>query len=137
VTFKIVDQHKEIQLALDADDLRCQVGWSVRAHPQAQPPQPQAPQAQSKPAKSAKPAKPAANDDPVIYGHGVKWSASRMNEVDGFEPNKDSWDHGSIRKRRGMMSYGQITTAFRCDDRNGCRDQNSGWTAIGYFLEPW
>ena len=125
VTFKVVDKDKEVQLALDVDDVHCEVGWSIRA--------PRTP----KPTKSAESAKPAAHADPVIYGHGVKWSRSRMNAVDDFEPNKDSWDHGSIRKSRGSMSFGEITTAYRCDDRNGCRDKNSGWTAIGYFLEPW
>jgi len=35
------------------------------------------------------------------------------------------------------MSYGDITTAYRCDDRDGCKDKFSHWTAIGYFLQPW
>jgi hypothetical protein len=60
-----------------------------------------------------------------------------MNAVDDFESSKDSWDHGSVRKDRGNMSYGQITTAYRCDARDGCEDRAHGWTASGYYLEPW
>ena len=130
MTFKVVDQDKEAQLALEVDGVQCEIGWSIRAPRIAKAAK------AAKPAKDAEPSKAAGNDD-VVYGHGVKWSESRMNEVDAFEPNKDSWDHGSIRKRRGNMRIGQITTAYRCDDRNGCQDQNTGWTAIGYFLQPW
>ena len=130
MTFKVVDQDKEVQLALEVDGVQCEVGWSIRAPRTAKT------EKTVKPGKRAEPSKAAENDD-VVYGHGVKWSESRMREVDAFEPDKDSWDHGSIRKRRSMMRAGQITTAYRCDDRNGCPDESTGWTAIGYFLQPW
>ena len=113
VTFKVVGKDKEVQLELDAADDHCQVGWSIRAP------------------------RPKLHGDPVIYGNGVKWSKAKMDAVEDYEPNKDSWDHGSIRKSRGTMSYGDITTAYRCDDRDGCRDKYSHWTAIAYVLQPW
>jgi len=113
VTFKRVGKDKEVQLELDAAGDHCQIGWSIRAP------------------------RPKQHGDPVIYGNGPKWSKAKMDAVEDYEPNKDSWDHGSIRKSRGTMSYGDITTAYRCDDRDGCTDKYSHWTAIGYFLQPW
>ena len=115
MTFKIVGKDKEVQLELDAGGDHCEVGWSIRV---------------------PKPIKRDADGDPVIYGNGAKWSRAKMNKVDDYESNKDSWDHGSIRKSGGMMSYGQITTAYRCDNREGC-NRYSGWTAVGYVLDPW
>jgi hypothetical protein len=113
VKFKIVGKDKEVQLELDTGEDHCEVGWSIRV---------------------AKPVKRDADGDPVIYGNGVKWSQAKMDKVDDYEYNKTSWDHGSIRKSGGMMTYGDITTAYRCDNRDGC-DRYSGWTAVGYFLQ--
>jgi hypothetical protein len=113
VKFKIVGKDKEVQLELDSAGDHCEVGWSIRV---------------------PKPVKRDADGDPVIYGNGVKWSRARMDKVDDYEYNKTSWDHGSIRKSHGMMVYGDITTAYRCDNRDGC-DRYSGWTAVGYFLQ--
>jgi len=114
MTFKIEDKDKVVKLELEVPDNYCEIGWSIRV---------------------PHPIKRDRDGDPVIYGEGEKWSKAKMDKVDDYEYNKDSWDHGSIRKSRGTMSYGEITTAYRCDNRDGCKDKNSGWTAVGYYLQ--
>lgn len=61
-----------------------------------------------------------------------------MHRIPDFEGNKTSWDYGSARKSRGMTGAGQITSAYRCDEKAGCNPRGgSGWKAAGWYLVPW
>ncbi len=93
--------------------------------PEAPPPTP----AKAKPAKTAKP------EEPHFDGYGPQWTHAQMDDVLAYESNKNSWDNGSIRKSRGETYYGTLLVAHRCDRRDGCRDKNSGWKAIGWMIQ--
>lgn len=69
-------------------------------------------------------------------GLGPERGAELMNTPD-FESNKETWDYASVRKERGEGYYGTLYTAYRCDDRDGCKGavgRGARWTAVGWHL---
>lgn len=96
--------------------------------------------------KPAKPAtKPASSAPPTLAPKPEKpknlfpergpQRGEELMEYPEFEAfDKDMWDYGAVRKRGSVTPYGQIYTAYRCDDRNGCDEHSSHWRAIGWHM---
>jgi hypothetical protein len=86
----------------------------------------------------AGPAKPARRSNSRPWD-GPNLTAAEMGRIPDLEYDKTSWDYGSVRKKRGMTGAGEITTAYRCDDKDGCKStpSGSGWKPAGWYIQPW
>jgi hypothetical protein len=93
------------------------------------------PKADSGSPAPAAPAAPAARANPRP-GDGPQLTESEMNQIPDLESNKTSWDYNSVRKKRGMTHGGEIVTAYRCDDKDGCKSTPGGspWKPIGWWM---
>ncbi len=117
--------------AADRDDDDPVQATATASAPEAPPPAAAAPA----PAKAtAANAKPAKREEPNFDEYGPRWTEAQMDEVLAYEYNKDSWDNGSIRKSQGETYYGTITVAYKCDQRDGCPDKNSGWKPVAWMI---